>query len=226
MPLGSFLGREPRKSVGLVLIAGLCNRGAEHVADSTHGANQWGTVGTIVKFLPESRDQRVDRAIEICPLAPTQHPEEGSARQGLARMAQKRHQEVELRRGQVNPLPSGTYEVSRRLIEAPARERVKPLDRLDGLGAANVALAPPWRAIGFSQLRLILFKNMDLHRAPPLITALRIVTVKLIRNGTCIVVNELRYVRRIFILFEPGAVFRESREALNYNSVLRCLFEY
>jgi hypothetical protein len=40
---------------------------------------------------------------------------------------------------------------------------------------------------------------MDLHLAPPLITALRIVTVKLIRNRTCIVVNELRYGRQIFI---------------------------
>jgi hypothetical protein len=40
---------------------------------------------------------------------------------------------------------------------------------------------------------------MDLHRAPPLITALRIVTVKLIRNRTRIVVNELRYGRQIFI---------------------------
>src|ERR1700722_826895 len=199
MPLGSILGREPRKSVGSVLIAGLCNRGAEHVADSTHGANQWGTVGTIVKFLPESRDQRVDRAIEIGPLAPAQHTEKGRARQWLAGGAQKRHQEVELRRRQVDSLPSGAHEVSRRLIEGPARECVESVDWLDGLRASNLELAPPHGALNCSQFRPNLFKNMDLHRAPPLITALRIVTVKLIRNRTCVVVNELPFVRRIFI---------------------------
>jgi hypothetical protein len=111
----------------------------------------------------------------------------------------ERHQEVEFQRRQVDPLPSRTREVSRRLVEDPARERVEPLDRLDGLGAANLELAPPGGAIDCSQLRPNLFKNLDLHRASPLITALRIVTVKLIRNRACIVVNELRYVRQIFI---------------------------
>src|SRR3984885_5833944 len=199
MPLGSIFARKPRKSDGSVLIAELYDRGAEHVADSPHRANQRGTVGPIVKLLPESRDQRVDQAIEICPLAPAQYAEKGRARQRLAGVAQKRHQEVELGRGQVDPLPSGAHEVSRRLVEGPARERVEPLDRLDGLGAANLELAPPRGGGGCRQLRPNLFKNMDLHRAPPLITALRIVTVKLIRNRTRIVVNELRYGRQIFI---------------------------
>src|ERR1700733_3817334 len=199
MPLGSLLGREPRKSDGTVLIAELCDRGAEDVTDSPHGPNQRRTVGTIIKFLPESRDQRVNRAIEICPLAPTQHAEKGGARQRLAGMAQKRHQEVELGRRQIDPLPSGTHEVSRRLIEGPVRKCIKPLNRPDRLRASNLELAPPDGAINCSQLRPNLFKNMDLHRAPPLITALRIVTVKLIGNRTCIVVNELRYVRQIFI---------------------------
>jgi hypothetical protein len=141
------------------LIAELYDRGAENVADSPHGANQRGTVGPIVKFLPESRDQRVDRAIKICPLAPAQHAEKGGARQWLAGVAQKRHQEVELRRRQVDPLPSGAHEVSRRLVECPARERVKPLNRLAGLGAANLELAPPDGAIDCGQLRPNLFKN-------------------------------------------------------------------
>ena len=150
MPLGPILGREPRNSGGSVLIAELYDRGAEHVADSPYGANQRGTVGPIVKFLPESRDQRIDRPIEICPLAPAQHAEKGRARQGLAGVAQKRHQEVELGRRQVDPLPSGTHEVSRRLVEDPTRERVEPLDRLDRLGAANLELATPWGALDCS----------------------------------------------------------------------------
>src|SRR3984885_10251951 len=199
MPLGPILGREPRNSDGSVLIAELYDRGAEHVADAPYGANQRGTVGPIVKFLPESRDQRIDRPIEICPLAPAQHAEKGRARQWLAGVAQKRHQEVELGRRQVDPLPNGTHEVSRRLVEDPTRERVEPLDRLGRLPAANLEGAPPLGALRGRPLRSNLFKNMDLHRAPPLITALRIVTVKLIRNRTCIVVNELRYVRQIFI---------------------------
>src|ERR1700683_3224067 len=199
MPLGPILGREPRKSDGSVLIAQLYDRGAEHGADAPHGANQRGAVGPIFEFLPQSRDQRVDRAIEICPLAPAQHAEKRGARQGLTGMAQKRHQQVELGRRQVDPLPVGTHEVSRRLIEGPARERIDSVDWLDGLCTANLELAPPDGAINCTQLRPNLFKNMDLHRAPPLITVLRMVTVELIRNRTCIVVNELRYVRQIFI---------------------------
>src|ERR1700677_4779449 len=199
MPLRSILGREPRKSDGSVLIAELYDRGAEDVTDSPNGANQRGAVGPIFELLPESRDQRVDRAIEICPLAPAQHGEQGGARQWLARMAQKRHQQIELRRRQIDPLSSGTHEVSRRLIEGSTRECIEPLTRFDGLCAANLELAPPDGAIDCNQLPPNLFKNVDLHLAPPLITALRIVTVKLIRNRSCIVVNELRYVRRIFI---------------------------
>src|SRR5580704_6978881 len=141
--LGPILGREPRKSDGTVLIAELRDRRAEDVTHSPHGANQRGTVGTIVKFLAESRDQRVDRAVEICPLAPAQHTEKGRARQWLAGVAQKRHQEVELRRRQVDSLPSGAHEVSRRLIEGPARECVESVDWLDGLRASNLELAPP-----------------------------------------------------------------------------------
>src|ERR1700728_4222411 len=143
MPLGSIFARKPRKSDGSVLIAELYDRGAEHVADSPHRANQRGTVGPIVKLLPESRDQRVDRAVEICPLAPAQHAEKGRARQWLAGVPQKRHQEVELRRRQVDPLTSGAHEVSRRLIEGPARECVESVDWLDGLRASNLELAPP-----------------------------------------------------------------------------------
>ena len=97
MPLGPILGREPRNSDGSVLIAELYDRGAEHVAGAPYGANQRGTVGPIVKFLPKSCDQRVDRAIEIRPLAPAQHAEKRGARHGLAGMAQKRHQQIELR---------------------------------------------------------------------------------------------------------------------------------
>ena len=105
--LGPIPGREARNSDGSVLIAELRDRGAEHVAHAPHRANQRRAIGTIVKFLAQSRDQRVDRAIEIRPLAPAQHAEKGGARQWLARVAQKRHQEVELRRRQVDPLPSG-----------------------------------------------------------------------------------------------------------------------
>src|SRR5580693_5019991 len=143
MPLRPILGREPRKSDGSVLIAELYDRGAEDVTDSPNGANQRGAVGPIFELPPESRDQRVDRAIEICPLAPAQHAEKGRARQGLAGVAQKRHQEVELGRRQVDPLPSGARELSRRLIEDPTRERVEPLDRLGRLPAANLEVAPP-----------------------------------------------------------------------------------
>jgi hypothetical protein len=83
-------------------------------------------------------------------------------------VAQKRHQEVELGRRQVDPLSNRTIEFPRRLIERPPREQEKSLDRLDGRSARNFELAAPDDVINRSQFRSNVFKNMDLHRAPRL----------------------------------------------------------
>jgi hypothetical protein len=179
MAPSSIPGRDARNGDGSVLIAEPCDRGAEYIADAPHRANQRRAIGPIVKLLAQSRDQRVDRAIEVRPLAPAQHTEKSGARQRLARVAQKRHQEIKLRRRQVDPLPSGTNEVSHRLIEGPPREQVKSLARLDGLRAADSELAAPDGVVNRSQLLAGLFENMYLHHVPPSITAaLRIVTVQ------------------------------------------------
>src|SRR5277367_6325702 len=200
MAPGSIPAREARNGDGSVLIAKPCDRGAEHIADAPHRANQRRAIGPIVKLFAQSRDQRVDRAIEIRPLAPAQHAEKSGARQRLARVAQKRHQEIKLRRRQVDPLPSGTNEVSHRLIEGPPREHVKWLDLPDGLRAGDFELAAPDGVVNRSQLLAGLFENMDLHRAPPSITAAPANRHSaVIRSITCSLVKELRYVRQIFI---------------------------
>ena len=197
---GSIPGREARNGDGSVLIAKPCDRGAEHVANAPHRANQRRAIGPIVKLLAQSRDQRVDRAIEIRPLAPAQHAEKGGARQRLARLAQKGHQQIELRRRQVDPLPSGTNEVSHRLIERPPREHVKPIDRLDGLRAADFELAAPDGVVNCGQLRARPLREYG-SASRPAFDYRRPANRRsqVIRSSTCALVNELRYVRQIFI---------------------------
>jgi hypothetical protein len=105
-------------------------------------------------------------------------PREGPRATMVAWVAHKRHQEVELRRREVDPLPSRANEVSGRLIEAPRREHVEPLCRFDGLRAADFEVAAPDGFINCGQSLPGLFENMDLHRARLQLSALRIVTVK------------------------------------------------
>jgi hypothetical protein len=195
MACGSIPGRRARDSDGSALITKPCDLGAEHVANAPHRANQRRAIGPIVKLLAQSRDQRIDRAIEIRPLASAQHAEEGGPRQGKARLAQKRDQQIELRRRQVDPLTSGTNEVPHCFIESPTRENVKSLDRLQGLRASDFEVAAPDSALNCGQLLANLFENMDLHHSPAFddhCPANRHSAV--IRSVTYAVVNKLRYV--------------------------------
>src|SRR6185437_3402308 len=100
-------------------------------------------------------------------------------RQGLAWLPDKSHEEIELGRREIDPPPRRTDKVSRRLVEGPSCEQGKPVDRLDGLRAADGGLAAPGGFVNCRQLLAGVFQNMNLHHVPPLITAAsRIVLVK------------------------------------------------
>ena len=97
----------------------------------------------------------------------------------------------------LRPLTSNQPKPMLPMANVPMMEHVVNLLRTHGFEdmaawlTRDFELAAPEGSVNCSQSLPGVFKNMDLHRAPPLISAaLRIVTVKLIRNRTRFFVNE------------------------------------
>ena len=83
MPLGSIPGREARNGDGSVLIAQPCDHGAEHAYPTPRTERiKRRAIGLHrrVSCANQVRDQRIDRAIEIRPLATKVIPRRSAAR--------------------------------------------------------------------------------------------------------------------------------------------------
>ena len=179
-------------------MSGLANsrHGAEDIANAAHRTNERGTVGAAGQLLAQPRHQRIDRAIEICPLAPAQRAKQRVARQGLPRLADKGQQEIELGRRQVDRRPAGL-----------TRSRAVSSSVQPAKTARRISTSRPRMAFSIAEGSRSASSRMSIRIMRPQLCQCRRRAanhqIRANRDITRFIVNNLPYVTRFAIL--PGS---------------------